>query len=69
MAKKGLPMPSGLASPEEVAKVGLERLPHGPVHNWGLQDDVRGYAPNSAAERRARVLAVEASSREVFGKN
>lgn len=67
LAKKGLPIPPGLASPEAVAQVGLERLPHGPVHNWGLQDDIKGYAPNSAAERRARVLAIEESAKAVFG--
>jgi len=24
-----------LAAPEDVARIGLARLPHGPVHNWG----------------------------------
>lgn len=69
LEEKGLPLPSNAASAEEVAAVGLARLPHGPVHNWGLPDDVAGYAPLSAGDRRKRVLAVEAASSRVFGKN
>jgi short-subunit dehydrogenase len=57
-AKQGLPVPDGLASPVEVAEVGLARLPHGPIHNWSLADDDPGYAGASAAARRARVQAV-----------
>ena len=60
--KKGLPLPAGLASPDEVATVGLARLPFGPVHNWGQADDVAGYAPSSASARRARILAVDAAA-------
>lgn len=58
MEKKGIPIPAGLASADDVATVGLERLPHGPVHNWGLADDDKGYAGSSAAERRARIVAI-----------
>ncbi len=68
LAARGLPVPAGLASPEEVAAVGLERLPHGPVHNWGQEDDQAGYASNSAAARRARILAVEEASKAVLRK-
>jgi len=68
LAEKGLPLPPMAASAEEVAEVGLARLPHGPVHNWGLEEDVAGYAPLSAGDRRKRVLAVEAASARVFGK-
>ena len=57
------------AHPEAVAEVGLERLPHGPVHNWGFEDDSAAFALLSAADRRKRVLAVEASSAKVFGKS
>lgn len=60
LAEKGLPLPTRWASPDDVARVGLERLSQGPVHNWGQEDDVVGYAPNSAASRRARVLAIGA---------
>jgi uncharacterized protein len=67
LAGKGLPVPPGLASPDEVAEVGLARLPEGPVHNWGLSDDVAGYAPSSASTRRSRILAIDASTKQVFG--
>ena len=67
LASKGLPVPPGLASPAEVAEVGLARLPYGPVHNWGLRDDEVGYAPNSAASRRERILTIERMSQQVFG--
>ena len=67
LAEKGLPVPPGLASPQEVAEVGLARLPQGPIHNWGLSDDVAGYAPSAASVRRARILAIDASTKQVFG--
>ncbi|CAN7623496.1 SDR family NAD(P)-dependent oxidoreductase [Phenylobacterium sp. LjRoot225] len=67
-AKKGMPSSPNLASPDAVAAVGLERLPHGPVCNWGLADDDAGYLPASAAERRERVVAIEAALERVFGK-
>lgn len=69
LAAKGLPVPPGLASPDAVAEAGLARLPHGPVHNWGHDDDQAGYAPTSAAARRARILAVEVASRAVLEKD
>jgi short-subunit dehydrogenase len=68
LADKGLPVPDDLASPDDVAKIGLERLAHGPVHNWGLADDSVGYAPNSAAMRRERVLLIDKLSKPVFGE-
>ena len=67
LAEKGLPFPEGTAAPEEVAEIGLARLPHGPIHNWGQADDAAGFAPVSAAARRARVMAIGAASRQVFG--
>jgi short-subunit dehydrogenase len=67
LARSGLPVPAGLASPEEIAEVGMARLPFGPVHNWGLRDDEVGYAPNSAAMRRERILTVERMSQQMFG--
>jgi len=66
LASKGLAVPGGLASPDDVAEIGLARLPHGPVHNWGLQDDEVGYAISAAAARRARVLAVGAAASSVM---
>jgi uncharacterized protein len=68
LARNHLPLPSMAAAAEAVAEVGLERLPHGPVHNWGFDDDAAAFALLSAADRRKRVLAVEASSAKVFGK-
>ena len=50
---------AGMASPADVARVGLEQLPYGPVFNWGQTNDVAGYAPNSPDERRARILKIE----------
>lgn len=44
LAEKGLPVPPSIASSDEVAEIGLARLPHGPVHNWGLDDDAAGWA-------------------------
>ena len=67
LARNGLPVPADLASPEEVAEVGLARLPFGPIHNWGLRDDEAGYAPNSAAARRERILTIERMSQQIFG--
>jgi uncharacterized protein len=67
LTERGLPVPSNLASPEEVARIGLERLPHGPVHNWGQADDAAGYGSSSAAARRDRVLAIDLMTKDVFG--
>lgn len=68
LADKQQPMPAaGVASADEVARVGLERLAHGPVHNWGIDDGQAGFAPNSAAARRERILAVDRVSRQIFG--
>jgi len=68
LASKGLPVPAGIAKPEAVAEVGLAQLPHGPVYNWGQANDVAGFAPNSPDQRRARILAIDASSKHVFGE-
>ena len=68
MERNGQPVPSGMASSEDVATVGLARLPHGPVYNWGQEDDVAGYAPNSPAVRRERIIAIEKISAAYAGK-
>lgn len=69
VAKKGLPFPTDVASADDVAAMGLSRLPHGPVHNWGAEDDEKGFALNSAADRRARVLAIDEITKSIFGKD
>lgn len=66
LASKGAPIPDNLASPEAVAEVGLARLPHGPIRNWGQEDDVAGMAPTSPDQRRARIEYIDRASRGVF---
>ncbi len=68
LAEKGVAVPENIARPDTVAALGLSRLQHGPVQNWGLADDEIGYAPMSAAARRQRTLAIGAASSHVFGK-
>ena len=63
LAECGLPVPDDMASADDVAALGLERLPHGPVCNWGSGDNEPGFSPNTPAQRRERILAVEAISR------
>jgi short-subunit dehydrogenase len=67
LAERGLPVPANLASPDDVARIGLERLPHGPIHNWGQADDAAGYVSSSAAARRDRILAIDVMTKDVFG--
>lgn len=54
--------PETMASAAEVARLGLERLPYGPIQNWGLADDEAGWAGTSAAARRKRIEAIAAAS-------
>lgn len=68
LAEKGLPAPQGLASPDDVARLGLANLPDGPVRNWGQDNDVAGYAPNAPDVRRARILAIDQSTKRIFGE-
>jgi short-subunit dehydrogenase len=68
LAAKGLPVPADLASPEAVAALGLERLPHGPIQNWGQADDEVGRLPQSAAQRRQRVEMIAEASKAIYGK-
>lgn len=65
LESRGAPMPSDVAAAEDVARVGLERLPHGPVHNWGLEDNDAGHMPQSAAARRNRILAMETAMQDL----
>ncbi|HEX8057190.1 MAG TPA: SDR family NAD(P)-dependent oxidoreductase [Novosphingobium sp.] len=68
LERNGLPIPPDLASPGAVAEMALQRLPHGPIHNWGLADDEAGENWPSAAARRAHVLKIDAGSAAIFGK-
>jgi short-subunit dehydrogenase len=68
LAEKGLPHPANWASPADVARTGLEQLPHGPIFNWGQTNDVAGYAPNSPDARRARILMIDQHSKSTFGE-
>jgi short-subunit dehydrogenase len=63
LKQAGLPVPPNLASPDAVAELGLTRLPHGPICNWGSSDEENGFAPASPAQRRARILAIEQASK------
>jgi uncharacterized protein len=69
LAVHGQPVPPNIASPDDVAQIGLSRLPHGPVHNWGADEDQLGFAPMSASARRARVLMIDAAGKRVFEKH
>lgn len=69
MARNGQPVPDGMAQPEDVARVGLERLPYGPIHNWGEDENASGMAASSAAQRRARILAIKQMSGAYAGKS
>lgn len=69
LAKKGIPFPDGTASPDDVAETGLARLPHGPVHNYGLADDEVGMMISSAADRRNRILMIENATKGYRGKD
>ena len=68
MERNGQPIPDDMASPDDVAEVGLRQLPHGPIWNWGQPNDVAGYAPNSPDERRARIVMIEELSAAYTGK-
>ncbi|MHA3790626.1 SDR family NAD(P)-dependent oxidoreductase [Sphingomonas sp. YL-JM2C] len=58
MARQGLALPPDCASADDVATLGIERLPHGPVCNWGLDDSDAGFAGISAADRRRRIAQI-----------
>ena len=68
MERSGQPIPEGMAQPDDVARVGLERLPYGPIHNWGEDENVAGMSSSSAAQRRARILHIKQMSGAYAGK-
>jgi uncharacterized protein len=67
LAAKGMPVPANMASPTEVAEIGLAQLSDGPVYNWGQRNDFAGYAPSSPDARRERIRTIDRYSRSTFG--
>ena len=67
LAEKGQPLPPNWASPADVARTGLEQLPHGPIFNWGQTNDVAGYAGVSPDARRERIKMIDKYSHSTFG--
>ena len=68
MEARGIAIPRDLADPDEVARLGLERLPHGPVCNWGEADDEAVMAETSAAQRRERIRRFSAMAASYAGQ-
>jgi short-subunit dehydrogenase len=62
MDRLGVPFPDDCASSDEVAALGLARLPHGPTINWGEPEDLPGMAGLSAVQRRERIEMIAAMS-------
>lgn len=62
MERLGVPFPTDCASADDVAALGLEKLPHGPTINWGEPEDQPGMAGLSANGRRERIVAIAAMS-------
>jgi short-subunit dehydrogenase len=60
MEARGMAIPDGLADADDVARLGLERLPFGPVCNWGEADDEAVMSASSAADRRTRIRRISA---------
>jgi uncharacterized protein len=69
LEQNNIPIPDDLAKAEDVARIGLQQLPHGPIYNWGQTNDAAGMAPNSPDARRARIIAIEEVTRAYAGKH
>lgn len=68
LARSGQPVnTAGMAQPADVARIGLEQLPHGPIYNWGSPNDQPGFAPQSPDTRRERILMIEQASAAYAG--
>jgi short-subunit dehydrogenase len=67
--RNGQVLGDDMARPEDVARIGLAQLPHGPIYNWGQGNDVAGYAPNSPDARRERIVMIEKMSAAYAGDN
>jgi short-subunit dehydrogenase len=62
MERMGVPFPDGTASADDVAALGIEKLPHGPTINWGEAGAQPGMGGLSTDARRERILAIAAMS-------
>ena len=69
LAAKAMDLPGDVARAEDVARTGLARLAHGPIHNIGQADDQPGMSPMSAADRRRRVDAVSKIVDQLYGRS
>lgn len=69
MEARGMAIPDGLADPDDVARLGLERLPFGPVCNWGEADDQAIMSTTSAAQRRERIRTIAATAARYAAKD
>lgn len=68
MESRGMAIPDGMANADDVARLGLERLPFGPVCNWGEADDEAKMSASSAAQRRERIRMISAISASYAAK-
>lgn len=62
MERLGVPFPDNCANADDVAALGLARLPNGPTINWGEPEDQPGMAGLSAVQRRERIEMIAAMS-------
>ncbi|MCJ2179312.1 SDR family NAD(P)-dependent oxidoreductase [Novosphingobium album (ex Hu et al. 2023)] len=69
MEARGMSIPEGLAHADDVARLGLARLPFGPVCNWGEADDDAMMSATSAAQRRERIRGFAAMAAAYAAKD
>lgn len=67
LREKGMPLYPDLASPVDVAALGLARLADGPIVNCGKADEEAGFSSLSARARRERVLVIDEMTKPIFG--
>jgi hypothetical protein len=66
LVQTGQAGPDEMASPDDVVAFALANLENGPVQNWGLAEDDQGHLPQSAADRRQRVRALDELTQCIF---
>lgn len=67
MEEHGMPFPENAASSDAVAALGLERLPYGPIQNWGEADDEAKMTLQSSKARRERIKMINAGTKRMMG--